>query len=144
PPTRSIKCGPRRGEKPERRRAAMPPDITTTPKVAPSRIRRASLVRDDMPWLYELAMEVYRAVKEGNIETIERELNRLHRYSEVLIRGPFFEELGFSNKEVQMFAMEFPRMLERSLMRTLEMKKAHSPIRQKVRQTLTHGSESGE
>ena len=26
----------------------------------------ASIVRDDAPWLYELAMEVYRAVKLGD------------------------------------------------------------------------------
>lgn len=82
----------------------------------------ASLVRDDMPWLYELAMEVYRAVKAGNAETIEREIKRLHRYSEMMIRGPFMEELGFGGKESQMFAMEFPRMLEHMMMRTLDMK----------------------
>lgn len=85
----------------------------------------ASLVRDDMPWLYELAMEVYRAVKAGNIEAIEREMQRLRRFSEMIMRGPFMEEFGFSGKEAHMFAMEFPRMLEHTLRRTLDMKKGH-------------------
>lgn len=78
----------------------------------------ASLVRDDMPWLYELAMDVYRAVKAENIEEIELEMKRLRRFSEVMLRGPFMEEFGFG-KESHMFAMEFPRILERALMRTL-------------------------
>lgn len=91
----------------------------------------ASLVRDDMPWLYELAMEVYRAVKAENEEAIKRELKRLRRFSEVMLHGPFMEEFGFGGKEAQMFAMEFPRMLEHSLMRTLEMKKSHSPTRRR-------------
>jgi hypothetical protein len=54
----------------------------------------ASLVRDDAPWLYELAMEVYRAIKSGNPEVIENEITRLKRFSEVVMRGPFFEDFG--------------------------------------------------
>lgn len=91
----------------------------------------ASVVRDDMPWLYELVMEVYRAVKAENNEAIEREMKRLRRFSDVMIRGPFMEEFGFGSKESHMFAMEFSRMLEHVLMRTLEMRKAHSPSRRK-------------
>jgi hypothetical protein len=91
----------------------------------------ASVVRDDMPWLYELAMEVYRAVKAENNEAIEREMRRLRRFSEVLMHGPFLEEFGFGSKESHMFAMEFPRVLEHILMRTLNMRKAHSTVRRK-------------
>jgi hypothetical protein len=86
----------------------------------------ASMVRDDMPWLYELAMEVYRAVKAGNADAIEREVIRLRRFSELMMRGPFMQEFGFGDKESHMLAMEFPRMLEHTLMLTLEAKKAHS------------------
>lgn len=86
----------------------------------------ASIVRDDMPWLYELAMEVYRAAKTGNAEAIERELQRLHRFTEMLMQGPFMEELGFGRKEYHMIAMEFPRMLEHTLRRTLELQRPTS------------------
>ncbi len=82
----------------------------------------ASVVRDDLPWLYELAMEVYRAVKAGRPEGIEREMKRLRRFSEFMMRGPFMEEFGMG-RESHMFAMEFPRMLEHMLRRTLDMKK---------------------
>jgi hypothetical protein len=91
----------------------------------------ASIVRDDMPWLYELAMEVYRAVKEGNLETIEREMKRIRRFSEVMTHGPMMEEFGFGGKESRMIAMEFPRMLEFMLRRTLDMRrKVQHPARQ--------------
>ena len=39
----------------------------------------ASLMRDDAPWLYELAMEVYRAVQLGDAEGIQREMERIQR-----------------------------------------------------------------
>lgn len=101
----------------------------------------ASVVRDDMPWLYELAMEVYRAVKTENNEAIEREMMRLRRFSEVMARGPFMEELGFGSKDSHMFAMEFPRMLEHLLMRTLEMRGAHAPVRRKAQKTQPESTE---
>lgn len=83
----------------------------------------ASLVRDDMPWLYELAMEVYRAAKSGDPEAIELEMKRLHRFSDLMAHGPFMEEFGYGGKESYMFAMEFPRMLEHTLHRVLSSKK---------------------
>lgn len=75
----------------------------------------ASMIRDDAPWIYELAMEVYRAAKSGNTSQIEREMKRLERLADFTMRGPFMEEFGFSGKEFHMFFMEFPRMLQRTL-----------------------------
>ena len=85
----------------------------------------ASLVRDELPWLYELAMEVYRAVKSGNAEAIETEMGRLRHFSEFMMHGPLMHEMGFGDKESHMLAMEFPRMLEHMLRRSLEMRKVH-------------------
>jgi hypothetical protein len=84
-----------------------------------------------MPWLYELAMEVYRAVKTEDVDSIEREMKRLRRFSEMMMRGPFMEEFGFGGKESHMLVMEFPHMLEHILLRCLEMRKAHPPSRRK-------------
>jgi hypothetical protein len=85
----------------------------------------ASLIRDDAPWIYELAMEVYRAAKSGNAAAIDREMKRLRRFSEVMMRGPFMEEFGFHTKDMHIFMMEFPRMLERALSQ-LKRKRARS------------------
>jgi hypothetical protein len=92
----------------------------------------ASIIRDDAPWLYELAMEVYRAVKSGDTAEIEREMTRLERFSEFTLHGPFMEEFGFGGKEMHMFFREFPRMLQHLLSRTLKEKKP-SPRRRATR-----------
>lgn len=92
----------------------------------------ASLVRDDMPWLYELSMEVYRAAKDGDADAIEREIKRLRRFSELMMRGPFMEELGFGGKDAHIFAMEFPRMLEHTLRRTLEGRPTRPLMRRRL------------
>ena len=93
----------------------------------------ASLVRDEMPWLYELTMEVYRAIKSGNVVSIDREFSRLRRFSDVMMRGPLGEELIGSSKESYLAAREFPRMLEHVLARSLEAAKERSAARREPR-----------
>jgi len=85
----------------------------------------ASVFRDDAPWLYELAMEVYRAVKSGDPAAIETEMVRLQRFSEFTMRSPFMEEFGLGGKESYMFLREFPRVLLHMLGRRLEEKRPH-------------------
>lgn len=75
----------------------------------------ASVVRDDMPWLYELALDAYRVAKTGDWEAIEREIGRFRKFTEFVTQGTFLEELGYFTKDSHMFLMEFPRMLERVL-----------------------------
>jgi hypothetical protein len=79
----------------------------------------ASTVRDEAPWLYEISMEVYRAVKSGNPITIQREMKRVERLADGLLHGPFVEEFGIGDKETYMLLREFPRMLHRVLERSL-------------------------
>lgn len=90
----------------------------------------ASLFRDDAPWLYELVMEVYRAVKSGDSTAIEAELARLERFSDFTARGPLMDELVFRDKESYLLMREFPRMLHHMLSRTLEPKKPQPRRRQ--------------
>lgn len=97
----------------------------------------ASLVRDDAPWLYELAMEVYRAMKSGEPVLIENEINRLERFSDAFMHGPFLEEFGFGGKETDILLREFPRMLHHVL---VQMREARKPS---VRRRLTRSEGSG-
>lgn len=95
----------------------------------------ASVFRDDAPWLYELVMEVYRAVKSGDSTAIETEMARLQRFSEFTARGAFMEEFGFGrDKESYMMLREFPRMLHHMLSRMLEENKPHPRRRPPGRQ----------
>ena len=85
----------------------------------------ASMVREDAPWLYELTMEVYRAVKSGNPVVMENEIRRIQRFSETMMRGPFAEAWGLGDKESYVFLREFPRVLHHVLERTLSAQKRH-------------------
>ena len=91
----------------------------------------ASIVRDEAPWLYEVAMDVYRAVKSGDSEAIIREIERIERLSDMLRRGPFMEEFGMGSRESHMYAMEFPMMLRHMLRRMLEGKESHVPVKRR-------------
>jgi hypothetical protein len=84
----------------------------------------ASLIRDDFPWLYEMCLDAYRAMKAGDWETIEREAGRLRKVIEFTMHGPFGEMFEPRSKEEHMMIMEFPRMVEHTLRRCLEEKKA--------------------
>lgn len=81
----------------------------------------ASMVREDMPWFYEIALEAYHAIKAGDTEAAEREVKYMNRITEAFMHGSFMEEFG--SKEMHMFMMEFPRMFEHMIRRCIETKK---------------------
>jgi len=54
----------------------------------------ASMVRDDIPWLYELGREAYDSVRDGDPETAVRALDRFREALHMVLRGPVMEELG--------------------------------------------------
>jgi hypothetical protein len=89
----------------------------------------ASVIKDDLPWLYELATDAYNAIRSGNIETIDHEMIRIRRFSKAIRHGPFLEEFGFADKDTYMFIMEFPSILEHMIIRMIEEKKSHTKKR---------------
>lgn len=93
----------------------------------------ASFVRDDVPWLYEIALEIYRAVKYGDMEFLQREMKHLQNISEFSMRGPLFEDFTGGDKDVYIFCKEFPRMLEHMLHRILNEKKVPPKLRATVK-----------
>lgn len=72
------------------------------------------LMRDDFPWLYEIIIEAYREMKDGDPKAAQRALERLRRVTKALGGGPFMEEFGGSSKEAHMMMMELPMMLDHS------------------------------
>jgi hypothetical protein len=85
----------------------------------------AGLFRDDMPWLYELAIEAYRTIKSGNISEAETLLNSLGNSEKLIMSGPFREEF-IENPEMDMIMHEFPQMLRHLIKRTIARKKETS------------------
>ena len=53
----------------------------------------AGLLREDAPWLYEPAMELYRATRTGTSKEIEEALRAFEIVIEMTMHGPLAEEL---------------------------------------------------
>jgi hypothetical protein len=75
------------------------------------------LLRDDFPWLYEIVIEAYREVRDGDAKSAQRALERLRRVTRSLGRSPLMEEFAGSSKEAHMMMMELPMMLDHFLHR---------------------------
>lgn len=74
------------------------------------------LLRDDFPWLYEVIIEAYREVRDGDLQAGRRAIERLRRLMKAFSRGPLMEEVAGS-KEAHMMMMELPMMLDHFLHR---------------------------
>jgi TIR domain len=70
----------------------------------------ASLFRDEIPWLYEIALEAYRAIRSGDMKLGRDTFIRFRDAIESLRRGPFMEMFGIDSKMTHMMlidALEF-------------------------------------
>ena len=67
----------------------------------------ASLLRDDAPWIYELAMEVYRSARSGRREERNKATRRFRDALEMIMMGPFAEEMGMDRQMLKMVRSEF-------------------------------------
>jgi hypothetical protein len=65
----------------------------------------ASFFREDIPWLYELALEAYRAIRGGDTAAAIPAYNRYRDAVKSLRRGPFLEMFGRDNKMMHMMHM---------------------------------------
>ena len=73
----------------------------------------ASMFRDEMPWLYELGVEAYRAAKNGTPDEAVAARRRFQKAAEFMRRGPFPpEEMGFDPRMVHMLLRELDHLLE--------------------------------
>jgi len=52
-----------------------------------------SMLRDDYPWLYELGLQLYRAIESGNPKAIERARRTIVNTIEMTRHGPFMHEM---------------------------------------------------
>ena len=81
----------------------------------------ASLVRDDAPWLYEIAIEAYRALTSGTQKSADQIMRSMKILGDFPMHNPMLEDLMMAGgKESQMLMMEGPRILERMVMMCLK------------------------
>jgi hypothetical protein len=73
----------------------------------------ASLYREEMPWFYELASEVYREFKNGDPKARAAAARRMRRFLHVSMRGPFLDAVG--DPESHMALRELPFLIDHFL-----------------------------
>jgi hypothetical protein len=74
-----------------------------------------SMLRDDFPWLYELAAHLYRTIESGDPHAIDRARKTLLNMLEMTTHGPFKFEMmgGLEDEETVMFLHHFVREIDR-------------------------------
>jgi TIR domain len=73
----------------------------------------ASLVREEIPWLYELGLEAYRSSEQGNKEKCEYHRRKFIKAVNMTLRGPFPpDEFGIDARMIHMLLREIDRPTE--------------------------------
>lgn len=88
----------------------------------------ASLLRDDLPWLYEIGIDAYHTAKSGSRQEAREALRTFRDAARATLKGPFIEEMGMGNKEMFMMANELPMIIDHYIDRIIP-----KPIRKPVR-----------
>ncbi len=79
-----------------------------------------SALKDDLPWLYELGLELYRALRTGDSRAISEARHDLISVLELTTRGSFAHEMLRGDEEETYFiAKHLPEMVERFLSGTV-------------------------
>ncbi len=79
----------------------------------------ASLIRDDAPWLYELARAAYETSRSENPAIRDHTLKALLSAIEFTVHGPFMELIHMESEEDHMMFMDAVRVLQRVVERLL-------------------------
>jgi len=86
------------------------------------------MLRDDFPWLYELGVQLYRAIEEGNPRAIDRARKTLMNTLEMTTHGPFMHEmLSGEDEEAIMFLDHFLHEIDRFILKPKRLRKAEPP-----------------
>lgn len=67
----------------------------------------ASFLREDMPWVYELGLEAYRAIKSGKVKEARVAHRKFIDVIEAIRHTPFIEESGMDRKLMHMISESF-------------------------------------
>lgn len=85
-----------------------------------------SVFKEEMPWIYEIGLELYHALRSGNSKSIADARKELISILEAVTHGPFFHEMmRDENEEMYFMARHLPEMVDRFI--------EHLPLRLKLR-----------
>jgi len=74
-----------------------------------------SLFRDDLPWIFEVGMEVYRAIKSGRPNEIRSAMEDFQRVVRMTIKGPLGMEFMRGSKDMHMMIRDLDMTAEHFL-----------------------------
>ena len=75
-----------------------------------------SVLRDDLPWIYEIGLELYHALRNGDPKSISEARQELIVILEATLHGPFFHEIiRPDDEEVYFMIKRLPEMIQRFL-----------------------------
>ena len=78
-----------------------------------------SAIRDDLPWIYEVGIELYRAMRVGDPRAISEARSNLMEILEVTTHGPLMHEfMRLEDEEAFFMVRHIPEMMERFLDRS--------------------------
>jgi hypothetical protein len=66
----------------------------------------ASYFKEDAPWVYELGLDAYRLAKSGKSKEAKNAHRRFVGAAEMMMHGPFADELGFDRRTLSTMLME--------------------------------------
>jgi hypothetical protein len=82
------------------------------------------LLREELPWLHELGLEFYRAIKSGNRAQIRKTMKPLMIALDFTRYGPFIDEMP--DKDSYLIVRELPDIFERYFARAMEKSEKRS------------------
>lgn len=91
-----------------------------------------SFIKDDAAWLYELGMQIYRAMLAGNRDQVVGIHKQLHLTTEYLVMGPIRHDLFREEEDGFMMLRFITEMIDRVVFEYLES----SPARRKMAKPL--------
>jgi hypothetical protein len=71
----------------------------------------ASLFKEDLPWLYELGMEAYRAARAGTPEEARSCVRRFRHAADLVVHGPLAEELGIRDRDLHIVVRQLEHLV---------------------------------
>ncbi|HEY4941216.1 MAG TPA: toll/interleukin-1 receptor domain-containing protein [Rhizomicrobium sp.] len=90
------------------------PEMEKGDQAAASLLVFLSIIRDDLPWIYEAGIEFYRATQSGNTTLAEKAHKQFRLIAETTSHGPFFHEIIRPDDGDAFFLMRhMPEMIER-------------------------------
>ena len=84
----------------------------------------SSIFRDEIPWLYDIGIETYRAVKSGDAKRTEVALREFRKIVELTARGPMLEYLEISPDTIMLLEETLNRFSRRYRMPAEHLLKA--------------------